>query len=73
MWLDQPIAQAIMKRRLHSPQPEAPQRPQVARFHPYEEKKEMFEKRHQEFIQKATTQHECNTCKDHEGFVMCDN
>ena len=33
----------------------------------------MFEKLRQEFIQKATIQHERNTREDHEGFVMCDN
>ena len=73
MWLDQPIALAILKRQLYSPQPEAPQRPQLARFHPYGEKKKMFQKLRQEIIKKETTQHERNTHKDHDGFVMCDN
>ena len=46
--------------------------PQVARFHPYVERKEMFEKRSQESKQKAFIQHHRHSRED-EGFLMCDN
>ena len=46
---------------------------QVARFHPYGEIKEMFEKRHQEAKQKALIQRQHHTRKNPGVFLMCDS
>jgi len=71
MWVvdlvDQPISHGIKQLLSYSPQP------RVARFHPYGEIKEMFEKHRQEAKQKAFIQHQRHTRKYDEGFLMCDN
>ena len=67
IWIDQSILHGIKERLSYSPQPK------VARFHPYGEIKEMFEKHRQEAKQKAFIQHHRHTRKYDEGFEMCDN
>ena len=61
LWIDQPMSQGIKERLSYSPLP------QITRFHPYGEMKEIFEK---EAKQKAFIQHQRHTREDDEG---CDN
>ena len=67
MCIDQPISHGIKKRLTYSPQP------QVARFHPSEDIKEMFENRRQEAKQEAFIQHQRHACEDDERFLIRDN